>query len=49
MVYSGLKADQLRIVLRWGATPSDLDSHLVGTGDDGKFHTFYSSKTYYSG
>lgn len=49
MVYSGLKADQLRIVLRWGATPSDLDSHLVGPGDDGKFHTFYSSKTYYSG
>ena len=48
-VTSGLKADQLRIVLRWGATPSDLDSHLVGPGDDGKFHTFYSSKTYYSG
>ncbi|MDD6763447.1 MAG: S-layer homology domain-containing protein [Clostridiales bacterium] len=48
-VTNGLTADQIRIVLRWGATPSDLDSHLVGPGTSGRFHTFYRNKTYYSG
>lgn len=48
-VTNGLRADQIRIVLHWGATPSDLDSHLVGLGLNGKFHTFYRSKTYSSG
>lgn len=39
---------ELRIRLRWGNTPSDLDSHLVGPSGDGveKFHTYYSNKTY---
>ena len=39
----------LRIVLTWGATPSDLDSHLVGPtlNDSGYFHTYYSNKNYY--
>lgn len=41
----------LRIVLTWGETPSDLDSHLVGPDKDGDdlFHTYYSNKDYYYG
>ncbi len=40
--------DQIRIVLTWGNSPSDLDSHLVGPSASGtsKFHTYYSNKTY---
>lgn len=40
--------DQIRIVLTWGATPSDLDSHLLGPTADGsaRFHTYYSNKAY---
>lgn len=30
-----LAEDEIRIVLTWGAFPSDLDSHLHGTMDDG--------------
>lgn len=30
-----LAADVFRIVLTWGATPTDLDSHLNGTAGDG--------------
>lgn len=39
---------QIRIVLKWGATPSDLDSHLVGPNANGssQFHTYYGSKSY---
>ena len=45
---NGLTADQLRIVLRWGETPSDLDSHLVGpTGSGSRFHIFYSDQDHY--
>ena len=41
---------QLRIVLRWGSSPSDLDSHLVGpTSDGGTFHVFYGDRQYYEG
>jgi hypothetical protein len=32
-----------RVVLSWGATPSDLDSHLLGTGTEA-FHLFYTNK-----
>lgn len=49
-VGTGLVGDQLRIVLRWGATPSDLDSHLIGPkSNGGKFHTYYlsSNRAYY--
>lgn len=28
-------ADEIRIVLTWGATPSDLDSYLIGTSGNG--------------
>lgn len=39
--------DQIRIVLTWGASPSDLDSHLLGLTGDGssRFHTYYSNKS----
>lgn len=42
--------DAIRIVLTWGATPSDLDSHLVGPGINGgeRFHTAYYQRTYYA-
>ena len=36
-----LNGDQFRVVLTWGASPSDLDSHLVGPG----YHVCYSNKT----
>ena len=45
-VTNGLRVDQLRVVLRWGENPRDLDSHLVGpTADGGRFHIYYSNKT----
>lgn len=35
-----------RVVLTWGATPSDLDSHLNGLTTNGdREHVFYGSKT----
>ncbi len=37
-----LESDQYRIVLSWGARPSDLDSHLVApVPDGGTFHLYY--------
>ncbi|TNJ62967.1 hypothetical protein FE784_27820 [Paenibacillus hemerocallicola] len=41
---SELKADQIRIVLTWGAAARDLDSHLLGPdGDGGIFHVYYAN------
>lgn len=38
----------VRIILNWGASPSDLDSHLVGTGPDGyPFRVYYADSEYY--
>ncbi len=35
-----------RVILSWGATPSDLDLHLTGPLADGtRFHTYYSNRT----
>ena len=35
-----------RIILTWGATPADLDSHLTGPLADGsRFHMYYPSAT----
>jgi hypothetical protein len=34
---------QLRIVLTWGATPSDLDSYLFGPPSANNYHVFYAS------
>lgn len=46
-VSTSLKEDQLRIVLDWGASPKDLDSHLLGpTSSGGEFHIYYSRQTY---
>ncbi len=42
-----LNADEIRIVLTWGSSPSDLDSHLIGrTPSDGTFNVYYSDKVY---
>lgn len=46
-VSTALNADQMRIVLEWGATPKDLDSHLIGpTSDNKTFHIYYALKKY---
>lgn len=43
--------NQFRVVLTWGETPRDLDSHLVGptvAGDSADyFHVYFSNKIYY--
>lgn len=47
-----VNSTDIRIVLTWGATPSDLDSHLTGpiSGSASRFHIYYSDKRYpYSG
>lgn len=42
-----MDAGNYRIVLKWGANPRDLDSHLIGpTGEGSTFHTWYSNKSY---
>ncbi|WP_026659232.1 InlB B-repeat-containing protein [Butyrivibrio sp. AC2005] len=46
---SGIDGASMAITLHWGATPSDLDSHLFGPCVDNysnRFHTWYSSKNY---
>lgn len=41
-----MEADEYRIVLTWGETPRDLDSHLTGPlSDGGRFHVYFSGKT----
>ena len=41
----GSSGESVRIVLTWGATPSDLDGHLTGPdGAGGRFHVWWSSK-----
>ncbi|MCD7728622.1 MAG: leucine-rich repeat protein [Clostridia bacterium] len=43
-----ISAESIRIVLTWGSTPSDLDSHLLVDSDsDGsaEYHIYYSNKT----
>ncbi len=43
-----LKEGEIRAILTWGATPSDLDSHLVGPKPGGgTFHTYFENKNYY--
>jgi len=41
------EAGSFRIILIWGASPSDLDSHLTGPASDGvnRFHLSYLDKT----
>ena len=41
--------DSIRIVLTWGETPADLDSHLVGPKlySEDRFHIYFEDKTYF--
>jgi len=41
-----IDAREIRIVLTWGATPNDLDSHLTGpiAGSASRFHVYYMQK-----
>lgn len=43
-----LNKGEMRIVLTWGSTPSDLDSHLIAVRPDNKqfAHVYYSNKQY---
>lgn len=45
---STVVSGDLRAVLTWGQTPSDLDSHLLGpiAGTEDRFHIYYGNKTY---
>ena len=43
-----LATGEMRIVLSWGQTPRDLDSHITGpTSTGSNFHVFYSDENYY--
>lgn len=45
VVSNQLDSNQIRIVLTWGETPRDLDSHLLGTTADGmREHMYFSHK-----
>ncbi|MDV4149916.1 LPXTG cell wall anchor domain-containing protein [Clostridium sp. AL.422] len=46
---SDIQPSDLRVVLTWGETPEDLDSHLVGPTVDGTdtFHIYYNNKKYF--
>ena len=45
-----LASGETRIILTWGATPSDLDSHLTGPTLGGtRFHVYYGNRTYLEG
>ncbi len=45
-VSPNLSSGELRIVLTWGATPSDLDSHLTGPQEnsDSPFHVYFFAR-----
>lgn len=42
-----LSGSDMRIVLTWGASPSDLDSHLTGpiSGSSSRFHVYFANKS----
>jgi hypothetical protein len=43
-----LSEDEIRIVLTWGAEPSDIDSHLIGRTPSGdSFNVYYDDKVYH--
>ncbi len=45
-VFRGANIGDLKIVLAWGSSPKDLDSHITGpTGNGGRYHVYYSSKS----
>jgi hypothetical protein len=41
-----LPAGQTRVILTWGASPSDLDSHMTGplSGSTSRFHVYFASR-----
>jgi PKD repeat protein len=39
-----LSADELRVVLTWGDSPYDLDSHLTLPDGESRFHLYYINK-----
>lgn len=42
-----LAEDEIRVVLTWGSTPSDLDSHLIGlTPENEPFNVYYRNMHY---
>ena len=48
-ISSSLAAGQMRVVLTWGATPSDLDSHLFCALDNGDCgHVYFSNQEFNS-
>jgi putative cell wall-binding protein len=43
-----LDNSEIRIVLKWGETPSDLDSHLTGPAiGEERFHVYFRDQQYY--
>ena len=47
-VSNSLDGNQLRIVLSWGSTPRDLDSHLLISASEGSTgHVYYGNRTYF--
>lgn len=49
-VSTTIMAGQVRIVMSWGSTPSDLDSHLFCNLDDGNTgHVYFGNKTFQIG
>lgn len=42
-----LSGNDMRIVLTWGASPSDLDTHFTGpvSGSTSRFHVYYQAKS----
>ncbi|MDL4838927.1 carboxypeptidase regulatory-like domain-containing protein [Aquibacillus rhizosphaerae] len=43
----GIIGDEIRVVLSWGESPRDIDSHLTGpTADGSRFHVYYSDKIF---
>lgn len=48
VVTQNIASNQMRVVLTWGATPKDLDSHtLIKIGDSNSCHVYYGDKDYY--
>ena len=44
LVLSPSGTNDIRIVLTWGSSPQDVDSHLTGPNSDvGRFHVYYAS------
>lgn len=42
-----MSADEWRIVLTWGSSPSDLDSHITGPiSESSRFHVYYNNDSY---